>query len=309
MSVEMIPKENEQATQEIEPTEAPLMMILGTASEEIQRLMQAGEKAGLLVHCLDTLDALPPRSEFDPDIVVTTTDGYQACVDVLPVSFRSRLVRMVAEDDWLNIETTQEHHVISAQASVSELAFRLLESLHRIRQQAWKRLGLPAVGNQEALWALIPSTDWVTGLDNRLRFLQELQKNVSRSKRYKRPFCCLLVQFNNFETLAGEEGGMDAIHLLLEEVAGILEVSIRDADFLARMQDDLFGLLLPETDRENGLLVATRIENNLKTFQYTQVFEEAPSFSCGLSSFDHETSTADSLLQGAQRALEAKTAS
>lgn len=303
--MEVIQSDSQTNPEERVSEEMPMLLIAGALPMQSQRLAEAAQRAGFQVHRSDSFDTLPPRSELDPDLIVITSDLVEAGVEAsLPASFRSRLVMMVGPESWPALRKESDACLISQEASDAELQYRLLESLQRIQQRNWARLGLPVAQNQEALWELIPSTDWVTGLDNRLRFLQELQKNISRSKRYKRPFCCLLVRFDNHTTIIQSDNGKEQVNMILEEVAGVLEVSVRDADFLARMHHDLFGILLPETDLDNGQYVVRRIENNLKQFQFAHPCVELPSFSCGLSSFDHETSTADSLLQDAQNALD-----
>lgn len=310
MSTELTQNETMSSIQEESVLEVPLVLVVGGDTQEQERLAVACEQIDFAVQCVDSFAVMPGRDELDPDLIIVGLDSFPSIrQDDIPSSLRQRIVWMVGGDDWSALENKCTSYAISAQATSKELAFRLPAYLRQIQEQAWSRLGLPHVGSQEVLWEMIPSTDWVTGLDNRLRFLQELQKNVSRSERYKRPFCCLLVRFVNYDEVENHQGGRERINYILEEVAGLLEVSIRDADFLARMQKDLFGLLLPETDLTNGQYVIDRIRTNLKQFQFSQPAEAQPRFLCGMSAFDADISTADQLLQEAQRSLESSESS
>jgi diguanylate cyclase len=91
------------------------------------------------------------------------------------------------------------------------------------------------------------------------------------------------VGFNNFQALQ-EKVSKEILEELLEEVGGLLEVSIRDVDILASVESDLFGLILPETDVEDAEIVIRRIRENLELFQFSQPLPEQPSFSIGVSS-------------------------
>ena len=46
---------------------------------------------------------------------------------------------------------------------------------------------------------------------------------------------------------------------LLQEVAKRLFSNVREGDFVARVGGDEFNIILPETDRENALVVAENI--------------------------------------------------
>jgi diguanylate cyclase (GGDEF)-like protein len=182
----------------------------------------------------------------------------------------------------------------------------MVTTIHQLNQQILARLGLPTHVKGEALWEMLPTTDWVTGLENRTSFLQEVRKQMSRSKRYHRPFCCLLVRIDNYN-LFHSQLAPEVMEEMLSDVAGWLEMCIRDSDMLARIQHDTFGMLLPETDHNNVQHVVQRVHSYLGNFQFAHSLPEPLAFSVGVSSFADEMVSLDSLLSLAQEDLHAHT--
>lgn len=101
-------------------------------------------------------------------------------------------------------------------------------------------------------------TDHVTGLANRRRFERQLDREVTRTLRYGRPFCLLLLDIDHFKNVNdtyGHEAGDEAIQYL----AKTLQAETRGIDLSARIGGEEFAVLLPETDFESGLDVAERL--------------------------------------------------
>lgn len=135
-----------------------------------------------------------------------------------------------------------------------------------------------------------------------MRFVQEIKKNLSRARRYKRPFCCILACFANHAALS-QALGEEAVDEIVEDLAGVLEMSIRDADVVARVQADTFGLLLTETSLQNAHVVIQRITQRVQDYSLTQRLPEPAVFSFGVSTFEGEHSTIESMLEEANEQL------
>ncbi|MGH9901603.1 MAG: diguanylate cyclase [Pyrinomonadaceae bacterium] len=101
-------------------------------------------------------------------------------------------------------------------------------------------------------------TDHVTGLANRRRFERQLEREVTRTTRYGRQFCLLLIDIDNFKRVNdtyGHDAGDEAIRFL----ASALQSGTRGIDMAARVGGDEFAIILPETDFAKGLEVAERL--------------------------------------------------
>jgi diguanylate cyclase (GGDEF)-like protein len=288
---------------DIEVTEQSQIVLLIGRGDERERLLEALDMEGWSVHEVGAVQEIPPREQLEADLVIVTSDINLANLNKAEQkSLGSRVVCLVQQGSWAAAISGNPLELIAADASLEEMRHRLLRVANQIEQQMWSRLGLPSGVQGEELWDIMPATDWVTGLDNRIRFLQEMQKNISRAKRYQRPFCCVLVRIDNFGFLKSNLSE-EIMETLLEEVAGWLEISLRDADLLARMQGDIFGLLLTETEQERGEIVVDRIRNNLQNFQFGCELPQMPTFSVGMSAYEEGEQGLDSMLKKAQKDL------
>ncbi len=285
-------------------TETNVVLVLGEAPET-ELVLEAANKEGWSAQHIKSLEDVPPREQIDPEIVMVCSDqNWASMTEEQRHHLGKRVIWMVPEGAWSKLSLEGLAGVISAKASVDEIHYRMVSTVREMNQQLLSRLGLAQNQQGEALWDMLPSTDWVTGLPNRISYLQEVRKQISRSTRYQRPFCCLLVQLDNYKTL---EGGLsnEVMEEFLSDIAGWLEMCVRDSDTLARLQSDTFGMVLPETDVENAQVVVNRIREYLGNFQFSHPMPESLAFSVGVSAFQGETMSLDSLLSQAQEDLHA----
>ncbi|HKC65309.1 MAG TPA: diguanylate cyclase [Pyrinomonadaceae bacterium] len=143
-------------------------------------------------------------------------------------------------------------------------------------------------------------TDHLTGLANRRRFERQLEREVSRTQRYTRPFCLLYLDIDNFKQVNdtyGHEAGDEAIRRL----ALTLQAGTRGIDLAARIGGEEFAVILPETDFEGGLDVAERLRESIKEMEIPVVGRVTASF--GVAEFPLCATTGRELISVADAAL------
>src|SRR5947207_13797273 len=100
--------------------------------------------------------------------------------------------------------------------------------------------------------------DEITELPNRLRQRELLEKDIVAAKQQRRSLSLLLVGTGRFseinEALGYREGDK-----LLQEIALRLQRATGEAECVARMGEDQFAVLIPNSDAEQATRVAAKI--------------------------------------------------
>jgi diguanylate cyclase (GGDEF)-like protein len=147
--------------------------------------------------------------------------------------------------------------------------------------------------------------DKLTGLATERIFRSALQHELRRARRYTLQASVVLLDLDDFAA-TNEEFGELVCDRLLREAAILLSNKSRDIDLAARPGEDEFVLLLPETDRSSGLLVAERYRRELEQFFAGRESAGKPvrlTVSGGVACYPGDATTPEALLQCAARAL------
>ncbi len=105
--------------------------------------------------------------------------------------------------------------------------------------------------------------DEVTEFPNYRRFQMELEEEVQRSVRYKRPLVLLLVEIKYFTEIQKEYGEKQT-NKLLKDLSNGISLSIRNVDKRAYLENGVFALLLPETLPDRMDIVRSRLKESLR---------------------------------------------
>lgn len=89
-------------------------------------------------------------------------------------------------------------------------------------------------------------TDPLTGVANRRHFLEELQREMSRSNRYALPLSLVMLDVDHFKEV-NDRFGHEAGDRVLRELAEMIRRRIRSTDLLARWGGEEFLILLTST--------------------------------------------------------------
>jgi len=151
--------------------------------------------------------------------------------------------------------------------------------------------------------------DDLTQIYNRRVFYTEAEKQIEIAHRYHRPAAVLMLDLDNFKQV-NDRYGHHSGDEVLKHFIRICKDSVRQTDFLGRTGGEEFAVFSPETDLEDALLLAERINEHTsasslvvdaKTIQYT--------VSIGVAILVKTTDNIDVLLSNADKALyEAKAA-
>jgi diguanylate cyclase (GGDEF)-like protein len=112
-------------------------------------------------------------------------------------------------------------------------------------------------------------------------------------------FAIVLLDIDHFGQY-NDAYGHPAGNELLREIAGILQAVTRDTDVSARLERDVFAVLLPQTCAQGAVIAAERLRAAIAAYRGRQPV----SVSIGVASSKATTTDEQQVLQEAEQALE-----
>jgi diguanylate cyclase (GGDEF)-like protein len=119
------------------------------------------------------------------------------------------------------------------------------------------------LGRSGAHIRMVSMIDVVTGLFNRRYFKKHLRESYSGARRYRRPLTCLVLRVEGLRELIADRG-QERTNDVLDSVALAITTVIRESDIAARIDDDMFAFLLPETTEEGASGLVQRLIARLR---------------------------------------------
>jgi diguanylate cyclase (GGDEF)-like protein len=101
--------------------------------------------------------------------------------------------------------------------------------------------------------------DFLTGVQNRRYFIELVNMEINRARRYEHPLTLVCLDLDNFKTV-NDCFGHSTGDILLRLVATTIRENIRVTDTVARLGGDEFAILLPETGRNTAEAIMQRIQ-------------------------------------------------
>jgi len=110
--------------------------------------------------------------------------------------------------------------------------------------------------------AQIALADAVTGAANRRQAELVLVREIERSGRYGTPLSVMLFSLDGFAPFATEHGS-EAGERLLKDIAQATQAKLRDADLLARWDDERFLVVAPHADAAGAATLADKLRDTV----------------------------------------------
>jgi diguanylate cyclase len=145
--------------------------------------------------------------------------------------------------------------------------------------------------------------DALTGTFNRRYFLELVDREWSRARRYEMSCALLLMDIDHFKQVNDRHGHLCGDHVL-RQVADVAGETLRQPDVLARFGGEEFIIFLPHTDPLGALDVAERIRERIEGLDFCWNGVPVPvRASLGVAALSGEHVTLDQLISDADEAL------
>ncbi len=148
-------------------------------------------------------------------------------------------------------------------------------------------------------------TDPLTGLFNRRYFEERFFEELNRSDRHNLFFSLSMIDIDDFKLFNDSEGHL-AGDEILRSIANIAKDCLRVSDVIARFGGEEFAVIMPQTEREEAILVSERIRKSIKE-QIPATWRTFPrksiTVSIGIATFPYDGRERKELIRNADKAL------
>lgn len=110
--------------------------------------------------------------------------------------------------------------------------------------------------------------DDLTGLINRRKWIQLLNEEIERMKRYRHSSSILLLDIDNFKVI-NDQYGHPIGDIVLQEIAALVKKELRICDRIGRWGGEEFIILLVETGIKEGIAIGEKMRTAIETMEIT----------------------------------------
>ena len=147
-------------------------------------------------------------------------------------------------------------------------------------------------------------TDDLTQLYNSRYLSQVLRRETKRASRSGRPLSLLFIDLDGFKSINDTHGHLYGSRALIE-AAGLIRLSARETDVVARFGGDEFALILPDTGSEGAAAVGERIRERVDAHGFLQGdgLSIHLTVSVGVATLPDVAASTEGLIQAADEAM------
>jgi diguanylate cyclase (GGDEF)-like protein len=147
-------------------------------------------------------------------------------------------------------------------------------------------------------------TDDCTGLFNARHLYKTLETEVYRSTRFGYEFSVIFIDLDHFKQVNDTHGHLVGSRLL-SEIGYLIKAQLRLIDFAFRYGGDEFVVLLPQTSKDQAVVVARRLRDSMRlgTFCSEQGLNLNVRASMGLATFPHDAQTPHDVIRQADEMM------
>ncbi len=169
-----------------------------------------------------------------------------------------------AEDFFPNFGVAGKWLFFTA-APIRDASGQVVGAIETLQDVTERRLAENALKESEERYRLLSVTDGLTGLFNSRHFYEQLQSEVERAGRYRRPLSLMVIDADNFKRVNDTYGHLQGDRVL-QSLAQVIGQTLRRTDSAYRYGGEEFAILMPEAALEAASIVAERLR---KTFVET----------------------------------------
>jgi diguanylate cyclase (GGDEF)-like protein/PAS domain S-box-containing protein len=211
------------------------------------------------------------------------------------VTLRDLRERKQIEEEWEREKQRLLEKVQERDRYAKEL--QTLRNLYKKKSKEIEKMKEEAV--------LLSYIDDLTGIYNHRFFIQQLNMEIERQKRYATPLSLLMIDIDYFKDYNDTNGHL-AGDQALRAIAVLIQHGVRQSDILARYGGEEFSAILINTGKEGAKRIAERVRRNVAETRFPNESLQPNgdlTVSIGIGTFSPSVSTLTDLIREADKAL------
>ena len=147
--------------------------------------------------------------------------------------------------------------------------------------------------------SIMSESDELTSIYNRRKLTEEIERNISLSKRYNHSFCLAILDLDHFKSI-NDMHGHNIGDAVLKELSSQIKSMLRSTDIFGRWGGEEFLLLLPNSTINEAYILMVRLKSHIDRSEILPDIHIT--FSAGISFYQNEA-TYSELVDQADKAL------
>ena len=221
--------------------------------------------------------ALKVLAEHNADIVITdimmpNLDGLEL-TRIVKEKYDSDVIVMtgfVKDYSYEDIIEIGASDFIQKPVRINELVTRVKRVLRERTLLAERIQAEEALRESEKRYQELSITDGLTKLYNMRHFYNQLKVEIERTNRYNHSLTLLMLDIDDFKQYNDSFGHLEGDKVLIR-LSEFIRKSVRRTDSAYRYGGEEFAIILPETNAEQGFVVAERIRRCLKNEAFSPI--------------------------------------
>lgn len=138
----------------------------------------------------------------------------------------------------------------------------------------------------------LTTIDGLTQIFNKRYFMETLERELSRSRRYGRDLSLVIFDIDHFKNVNDTFGHL-AGDYILKQLAELVKLNIRREDFLARYGGEEFAVILPELEHLQAMHMAEKVVKLVGEYDFVFEGNHIPiTVSIGVATLNEDVSEA-----------------
>lgn len=195
------------------------------------------------------------------------------------------------------LKTGAQDYLVKAHLTAASLCQAVRQAIDEVRQQRQQ-------ADHQAELERRVTTDELTGLLNRHYFLDRLEQELERVRRYDAVLALLMIDVDHFKRVNDTYGHLVGDHVLVQ-MGKVLRACLRSSDLAARYGGEEFCIMAANTDLEGGRAFAERVRQLVSQQQLAGPDQDLFLVTCsiGVAQGGPGTTSAEALIAQADQAM------